>query len=99
MLFVIGRFPLLNVFQDVLHPAVKDFAQQVDGVGANILIFAQAGKLAVAEPVFPDQTVLGDAPFLHSGPKPVVDDHFDTALFHKFSSSYSIAKFMTIASI
>ena len=66
---------LFQIDGDVFDFAVEDFAERIDGVGADVLIFAQAAQLPRTEMVVLEQLVLRDAAFLHRLPKRVVSNH------------------------
>ena len=67
-LFFRLRSVLFQIDRDVLDFAIEDFAERIDGVGADVLIFAQAAQLPRTEMVVLEQLVLRDAAF-SSSPK------------------------------
>lgn len=54
-IFVVG-----DVFQNVLHPAVQNFAQRVQGGGGDGLAVLHAVERVGVHPLFEDQVVFGD---------------------------------------
>ena len=74
-LFFRLRSVLFQIDRDVLNFAVEDFAERIDGVGADVLIFAQTAQLPRTEMVVLEQLILRDAAFLHCLPKRVVSNH------------------------
>ena len=69
-----------HIFHNVLHAAVEDAAENIDGVGADTFVALEAGDLGGADMVFLDEGILGDALFLHKSPQFVVYDHSRTSL-------------------
>ena len=61
-----GTLVVRNVFQDVLHPAVQDLAQGVQGLGGDGLAVLHAVNGVGIHPLLIDQVVLGD-PFPKEG--------------------------------
>lgn len=72
----VGRLLFLqfvrNVFHHVLHPAIQDLAEHVDGVGADEFVALQAGDLAWADVMAVNQGVLGHALFAHGFPQATI---------------------------
>lgn len=55
----------------IFQPTVQNAAELVEGVGADIPVFAQSVQLASADFVFFDKFILRDAFFSSSSPKAV----------------------------
>lgn len=59
----------------IFQPTVQNAAELVEGVGADIPVFAQSVQLAGADFVFFDKFILRDAFFLHRLPKRFKRNH------------------------
>ena len=58
----------LDIFHDVLYPAIQNPAEHLNGVGADTFVALEPGDLAGTDPVFLDERVLGHLFFPHSFP-------------------------------
>ena len=64
-----------EVLHNVLHTALEDVAELVDGIDLHILVVAKPVDLGTVYIVVGVQIVLGDVPFFHGLPQPVIFYH------------------------
>ena len=68
-----------EVLHDVLHPAVENIAQAVDGVDFQILVSAEPVQHRAVDVMVGVQVILGNAALLHGFPKSIIFDHAYTS--------------------
>ena len=69
-----------HIFHNVLHSAVEDAAEKLDGVGADAFVALEAGDLRGTDMVLLDESILRNTFFFHGAPKLVIYDHSRTSL-------------------
>ena len=73
-----------NVGQDILHPAVQDAAEVIDGRGGDRLVFAELVNGGAGNAVIIDEGVGGFRRAAQGFPKTIVTNH----IAHSQSFSY-----------
>ena len=68
-----------EVLHDVLHPAVENVAQAVDGVDFQIHVFAEPVQHRAVDVMVGVQVILGNAALFHGFPKSIIFDHAYTS--------------------
>lgn len=68
------------MLHDILHPALEDVAQLVDGVGLHVLVVTQAVELGAVDVIVGVEVILGDAFGFHGEPEAVIFDHAGSLL-------------------
>ena len=68
-------FLLLYIFDNVLHPAVKDPTEVVNLRRGNSLFFPQALNGCAADPILMNQCICGNVFFLQRSPKWSISNH------------------------
>ena len=67
-----------DVLHDILHAAVENIAQLVDGIDLYILVLTEPVDLRTVDIVVGVQVVLCDTAFFHGLPQSVISDHFNS---------------------
>ena len=68
-----------EVLHNILHTAVENIAQAVDGVDFQIHVFAEPVQHRAVDVMVGVQVILGNAALLHSFPKSIIFDHAYTS--------------------
>lgn len=63
------------MLQDILHTAVENIAELINGINLHILILTEAVQLSSVDIMMGIQVVLTDAALLHGLPQAVIFDH------------------------
>lgn len=72
----VGKLLIVGeIYGDFFDTAIENSAKRVEGIGADILIFAQTAQLSGTEMIILQKLILRDAAFLHSLPKRIVTNH------------------------
>jgi hypothetical protein len=68
-----------DVLHDVLHTAVQDVAESVDGVDLHIFVLAEPVELGAVDVMVGVQVILGNTALFHGFPKSIIFDHAYTS--------------------
>ena len=66
---------IVKVFHNIFYAAIKNFAEHVDGMGADTFVPLKARKLSGADFILLDQCVLGYSSLFHHFPKIIIGNH------------------------
>ena len=64
-----------KMLHDILHTAVENIAELINGINLHILILTEAVQLSAVDIMVGIQVVLTDAALLHGLPQTVIFDH------------------------
>ena len=64
-----------EVLHNILHPAIENIAQAVDGVDLQILVSAEPVQHRAVDVMVGVQVILGNAALFHGFPKSIIFDH------------------------
>ena len=74
-LFVLKEVVVGKMLHNILHTAVENIAELINGINLHILIPAEAVKLGAVDIMVGIQVVLTDAALFHGLPQAVIFDH------------------------